>query len=169
MDDKYKDFIFSFVLIAVGLFVLFGGISIYKDAAQMPYSIPEFVLSPGFMPVILGAALLFCSILLLFQSLKGRGTLKAAFIDNWNRFSSRMKPAFSEYDTISMAVGIAMMFVYSFFLIKLLPFWVASLIFLVGLMLFLKAAKWWKVVIIALAVIGLTVLLFQIGFHAALP
>jgi hypothetical protein len=61
------------------------------------------------------------------------------------------------------------MFIYSYFLVGWLPYWAASLIFLVALMLFLRAAKWWKVIIISLAAVGLIVLLFQVCFNAALP
>ncbi|MDD3163633.1 MAG: tripartite tricarboxylate transporter TctB family protein [Sphaerochaetaceae bacterium] len=169
MDTQSKDFIFSFVLIALGIFVLISGIAIFNDAALPPYSVTEFSLSPGFMPVVLGAALLLCSILLFFQSLKGKGSFKAAVCENSRQFANWIKPAFKSQDTIYMAVGILFMFIYSYFLVGWLPYWAASLIFLVALMLFLRAAKWWKVIIISLAAVGLIVLLFQVCFNAALP
>lgn len=169
MDTQAKDFIFSFFLVAVGLFVLISGIVIFKSAAEPPYGVTRFSLSPGFMPVVLGAALLFCSALLFFQSLKGKGGFRSACIDNFRQFAHWLKPALTAKDTISMAAGIAMMFIYSYLLISYLPYWAATLIFLICLMLFLRAAKWWNVIIIALVTVGLVYLLFKVCFHAALP
>lgn len=169
MDKQAKDFIFSIVLIAVGVFALVGGIDIVNRAAQPPYRITTFSISPGFFPVVLGATLILCSILLWIQSLKGKGGLKAACKDNWGQFCTWFKPAVTSKNTITMTIGAVIMAVYSFLLVGWLPHWLASFIFLVGIMLFLKAAKWWKVLIISAGAVGLVIILFQICFHAALP
>ena len=50
-----------------------------------------------------------------------------------------------------------------------LPFWAASVIFLVAMFIFLKIGKVWKSVVLAVLVVALIVLLFKYGFGAALP
>lgn len=169
MDEKSKDFIFSFVLIALGLFVTLSGVAMYQEAKLPPYSVESFALSPGFMPTILGIALTACSVILLLQSLRGKGSFADAFRDNARQFAAWVKPAFRSKDAFMMGVGILMMFVYSYFLVGLLPYWVASLIFLMALMFFLRAARWWKIILISLAAVGIIIFLFQFCFHAALP
>ena len=61
------------------------------------------------------------------------------------------------------------MFIYSYLLLSVLPFWAASLIFLVGIFLYLKAGVWWKSIIVAVAAVVLTVVIFKYCFNAALP
>ena len=54
-------------------------------------------------------------------------------------------------------------------LLRFLPFAIASFIFLVVLMLMLRTAKWWKILLISLITVVAIVLLFQVGFHVRLP
>lgn len=169
MDQKAKDFIFSFVLIIFGIFTTIGGVQIYHKAAERPYNITEFSISPGFLPVILGVALILCSMILLVQSLSGKESYKVALKDNLEQFKAWFKPAVTSKDTISMVVGTLIMFVYCFFLIDICHYMIASFVFLVGIMLFLKASKWWKIVLISAGAMGLIYLLFKVAFRAALP
>lgn len=169
MNSKAKDFIFSFVLFALGVFVVVSGFSIYQKAALIPYKVTEFTLSPGFMPVVLGFALVFCSIVLCLQSLKSEEGMGATAKKHFAEFKAWVKPAFTNEDTITMAIGIVIMFIYSYFLVGFLPYIVASAIFLIGMMFFLRAAKWWKIIVISLVAVGLIYLLFKVCFNAALP
>jgi uncharacterized BrkB/YihY/UPF0761 family membrane protein len=68
-----------------------------------------------------------------------------------------------------MTIGCIMMFIYTFFLMQWLPFWLASIIFLIAMFLFLRIGKPWKAVVLAVLVVALIVLLFKYGFGAALP
>lgn len=68
-----------------------------------------------------------------------------------------------------MTIGCLLMFLYTFFLMQLLPFWAASIIFLVAIFVFLRIGPVWKSVLLAVLVVALIVLLFKYGFGAALP
>lgn len=165
MDKKAKDFIFSFVLLALGIYETAEGFHIYFQAASSPYNITEFRISPAFLPVVLGIALMFCSILLCRQALKGGDGAKAY----WNQFVAVLKSIPKNKNVLSMVGGTVIVFIYSFILVGWIPYWAATLIFLMGLMLFLQATKPWKVVIVSLVVVGLILLLFKVAFRAALP
>ena len=87
MAKKLKDFVFSIVLILVGSYVIIEGMNIFHKAAEKPYRITKFTLSPGFLPVLLGIALVFTSVLLLISSFQGEkfgealANRKAEFIE----------------------------------------------------------------------------------------
>jgi hypothetical protein len=72
-------------------------------------------------------------------------------------------------DIRMMVGGMAIMAIYAFLLIGLLPYYLASLIFLIALMLFLRASTIVKSIIISIAAVGLVILLFQYGFNVSLP
>lgn len=167
MTKKLKDFIFSIVLILLGAYVTIEGFNIYHTAAKIPYQVKQFTVSPGFLPVILGFALVITSVLLLIQSFKGE-SVKDALKNRKTEFASWTKTAFGE-NFFRMAIGCVMMFIYTFFLMEWLPFWAASLIFLIGMFLFLRVGKPWQAVILSALVVALIVLLFKYGFGAALP
>ena len=71
MTRKLKDFVFSIILILLGSYVIIEGMNIYHKAAQKPYKVTQFTVSPGFMPVLLGIALTITALLLLISSFKG--------------------------------------------------------------------------------------------------
>lgn len=169
MNKKAKDFIFSFVLLAVAVYVFVGGLRIYFEAAAIPYRITEFRLSPAFLPVVLGLALCFCAILLCLQSLSGVEDKVSEAKAYWGQFRASLKSLASNKNFLSMVGGTCIIFLYTFILVGLLPYAVASFVFLVALMLFLQATKPVKVVIISAVVVGLILLLFRVAFRAALP
>lgn len=76
MNNKTKNFWFSIFLALFSLFVIVSGYQIVQEASHAPYNIDKFVLSPGLLPVVLGYVLLFCCILLFFQSIKSETTRK---------------------------------------------------------------------------------------------
>lgn len=71
MTRKLKDFVFSIILILLGSYVIIEGMNIYHKAAQKPYKVTQFTVSPGFLPVLLGIALTFTALILLISSFKG--------------------------------------------------------------------------------------------------
>lgn len=167
MTKKLKDFIFSIILILIGSYVIIEGVNIYHKAAEKPYKITQFTVSPGFLPVLLGIALVFASLILLIQSFKGE-KFGEALVNRKNEFSEWTKTAFSE-NFFRMAIGVVLMFIYTFFLMEWLPFWAASVVFLVAMFLFLRVGRPWQAVILAALVVALVVVLFKYGFGAALP
>jgi len=169
MEKKTKDFIFSFVLAALAVYVTAEGYSIYTSVAQPPYNITRFTLSPGFLPVILGVSLFICSLLLFFQTLKGNGTRKQSFILKLRELHAWIGPAIRNRNNLFIAGGIVLIGLYTYVLMGMLPFWLASLIFLVAVMLYLKAARIWKVFLIAGVSVALIIALFQVCFNASLP
>lgn len=167
MAKKLKDFIFSIILILLGSYVIVEGMNIYHKAAEKPYKITQFSVSPGFLPVLLGIALVITSFILLVQSFKGE-KFSAALANRKSEFSEWTKTAFNS-NVLNMAIGCIMMFIYTFFLMEWLPFWAASVIFLLAMFVFLKIGKVWKSVVLSILVVALIVLLFKYGFGAALP
>ena len=167
MTKKLKDFIFSLVLILLGAYVIVEGMNIYHKAMDKPYKITQFTVSPGFLPVLLGIALVVTAVLLLISSFQGEA-FGAALVNRKTEFSEWTKKAFNA-DLLNMTIGCVMMFLYTFFLVQLMPFWLASIIFLVAMFLFLRIGKAWKAVVLAVLVVAAIVLLFKYGFGAALP
>ena len=167
MAKKLKDFIFSIILILLGSYVIIEGMNIYHKAAEKPYKITQFSVSPGFLPVLLGIALVITSVILLVQSFRGE-KFSEALSCRKTEFTEWAKSAFDS-NVLNMAIGVVMMFFYTFFLMEWLPFWAASVIFLVAMFLFLRIGKAWKAVVLAVLVVALIVVLFKYGFGAALP
>lgn len=164
MDSKQKDFTISLALIAVGLWATIGGIRIYLKAARPPYSITQLSISPGLLPIILGALLLILSTMLFTKSVREVG-VKNGFLTIFKWF----KTATGDGDIRSMVIGMLIMAVYSFLLIGKLPYWATALIYLLAIMLYLRASKVWKIVVISCVIVGAIILLFQVGFNVSLP
>jgi len=155
---KLFDFMASCVMIALGIYVLFAGIGINKDVGGVYYD------GPGFLPIILGVALAGCSLLLLLTSLKDGGFgARMAELRIWGR------GIFQSKDTAISLIGMGIMLIYSFVLFKLLPFWISSFIFLVGIMAYLKATRLLKGLLISACTVAVIVVFFQVGFRVQLP
>lgn len=167
MAKKLKDFVFSILLVLTGTYVIIEGMNIYHKAADKPYKITQFTVSPGFLPVLLGIALVLTSLILLVQSFKGEH-FSEALKNRKTEFCEWADNAFGE-NFFRMAIGCVMMFFYTFFLMEWLPFWIASIIFLLAMFLFLRVGKPWQAVILSVLVVAVIVLLFKYGFGAALP
>ncbi len=167
MTRKLKDFVFSIILILLGSYVIIEGMNIYHKAAQKPYKVTQFTVSPGFLPVLLGIALTFTALILLISSFKGE-KFGEALANRKTEFITWTKTAFNA-DLLNMTIGCLLMFLYTFFLMQLLPFWAASIIFLIAIFVFLRIGPVWKSVLLAVLVVALIVLLFKYGFGAALP
>ena len=164
MDTKQKDFTISLVLSLVGIYATVEGIRMYLKATQPPFGITNLSISPALLPIILGTLLLLLSLVLFIQSLKGSSlSLRFSLLFGW--FGHAVK----DTDIRMMVGGMAIMAVYAFLLIGLLPYYLASVIFLIALMLFLRASTIVKSIIISIAAVGMVILLFQYGFNVSLP
>jgi hypothetical protein len=169
LQPRDKDFIFSVALIALGVYTTHEGFNIYARAAAPPFKIEAMSVSPGLLPVILGIALIVLSLLLLIKSLIPENGKRVALGEQLSTLAAWFPTLFRNKDIINMTAGVAIMAVYVFGLVKNLPYWAASLIFLLGMFFFLRIGKWWKVIALSLASVGGVLLLFQVIFRAALP
>lgn len=169
MEKKTKDLVFSFVLAILGIYVFVGGLSVYRKAALPPYNITEFTVSPGFLPTVLGALLFVFSVVFALGLLKSERGMKTELIERMKEAGIGLKNSVTDKENLYTALGVVLMAIYSFLLVEFLPFWASSLIFLVALFLYLRAGKWWKSIIVAVAAIVLIIIVFQYCFNAALP
>lgn len=155
---RHFDLVASLALIALGGYVLVSGYGIFRDAGE------TFYVSPGFFPVLLGGVLILCSLLLLRSSLaEGGFAARAAELGAWWREKVRSRAM------ATALAGMGIMFLYSFVLLSILPFWIASVLFLAGLMFFLRSASLPKILILSAATVALIVLFFQVCFGIPLP
>ncbi|MDR2860503.1 MAG: tripartite tricarboxylate transporter TctB family protein [Elusimicrobiota bacterium] len=169
MGSKNRDFLIALALLLIGVYVAFEGYRIYLGAAQPPFSITRFSISPGFLPTILGVVLTVLSLLLLKNAVSSSNGLKNGFKERKNEIVFWAKGAFKNADIVNMAIGIFFMGIYVFILMQLLPFWAASFIFLAVIFWFLKIGKLWKVLLIAAIAVCATVIFFQGLFNTPLP
>lgn len=160
MEDnkKMKDFISSIVICLVAVYVLFEGYRIYAKAGKLLY------LSPGLLPLMLGAILLVLSIVLCLTSIKEGGVgARITELKDWWQVTVKDK------NTMRMVIGVVLMGLYTFVMLGMLPFWLATFLFMLLLMYFLEAGSIVKIVLISVLVTGLVILLFQVCFRVPLP
>ena len=159
MDDKkYLDFLVSLILIVLGVFVLAYSIFITIETGT------AFIVSPGFLPGLLGGALILSAILLLAESLRATGlkTTLAQLKDWWHE-------TLHSKQTRNTVLGMLIMFVYTCVLMAFLPYWLATLIMLLFLFFYLRSTKPVRAVLIAVLTVALIVGVFQYAFHVRLP
>lgn len=169
--DKYtkmKDFVASIVLILLSAYIITDGVRMYNDAGKVLYT------SPALIPLLLGSLLLVLSVVLLVSSSKDGG-----FKARGAEMKELWKAIVSDSNTVRMLIGFAMMAVYTFLLLGNLPFWAATVIFLIALMIYLECGNelkaylnwkaWAKVIVISVVTVALIILLFQVAFRVPLP
>ena len=157
-NKKHLDLISAIVLAGLSIYVIIDGVRMTEKANV------GNLLSPGLMPIVLGGALLLCSVFLFLQSIKGVGVAgQLRNVGVW--FREFMGDKLSR----STLVGLVILGVYTYLLLGLFPFWLASLIFLIFLLVYLNAASLVKSAITAFGTVAAIVLLFQYAFHVPLP
>ncbi len=170
MNTKTKDCVFSVLLLFIGGFVVAEGLRMYALAANPPFRIEQFRISPGMLPTVLGVGLIVFALLLLAGSLRGEGASPATSLARHLSTSSvRIGKALGDIDVKSMIASVVIMAVYTFFILGRLPFWLSSAIFLVGLMLYLRATKWWIILAVSAGSIAALIILFEKIFGTTLP
>jgi len=156
--NKHLDFLWSIFLIIFSIYVIISGYKIYKEAGEVMH------LSPGLLPLILGGALLFCSIFqIIMQNKEENIGKRIGEIKEW------INIVIKEKDTKNMLMGALFMGIYTFVLLGRIKFWLASLIFSISLMVYLKATSYIKIIILSIVAVGCIVLLFQVLFRIPLP
>ncbi|QIK73414.1 tripartite tricarboxylate transporter TctB family protein [Propioniciclava coleopterorum] len=156
--NRRLNFLSSIVLIALSVAITVGSIYILTASRA------SFIASPGLMPLMLGLALLGMSLALFVQSLRDGGV--PARVAESRAWFAEIAAAPGARTTV---IGLAIMALYAFVLMPFLPFWAASLIFMIGMLAFLRAARWWVILILSVGVVGLVYLIFQILFRVPLP
>lgn len=169
MNKKSKDSVFAVFLILLGAYVVYEGMNIVNRASKPPFNISSFSISPGMMPVILGAALVVFSFLLLVVTLRGEKRPLSSLASHLKVTSLRFGQAVGEIDVLRMIGSMALMFVFTFFIVGNVRFWLGACLFLVVLMLYLRASKPWVVLIASCVSVALIVLLFEGFFSTSLP
>ena len=157
-NKKMKDFMSSAVIFILALYVLFEGYNIYTKSGKLLY------LSPALIPLMLGTILLVLSIVLFAESLKEGGMqARTAEIKDWSR---KVK---ADPNTMRMLVGVVLMGLYTFVLLGMLPFWLATFLFMLLLMYFLESVSIVNIVVISVVVTGLVLFQLQVCFRVPLP
>ena len=157
-DMKHLDFITSLVLIGVSIYTVVTSYGYYVRSRK------AFYISPGFMPVIIAAALFLLAITLMRQSLNG-SSIKECLI----RLREAIPRGLKSLRFRNTVIGLAFFALYIYVLLQYLPFWLASVIILFACFVYLKAAKIVKSAIISILSVAGIVLLFQILFRVPMP
>jgi hypothetical protein len=85
-----------------------------------------------------------------------------------NHSNNRIRETLNALMNKRIVVTIIMVLVYAF-LLELIGFELATLLFLFGIMLFFKAGNWKKVLIVSGVTVGLVVIVFSTIFNVILP
>lgn len=173
MEKKTKDCVFALGLIALGLYVIYESWNMIELASKPPFNIKQFRVSPGMLPMVLGWGLVVFSLVLLATSIRGGGM--ALLTSHVKTTVQRVVGALGEKDMQSMIVSTAIMFVYTFIILGLridnwqMPFWAGAMLFLILLIGYLRATKWWTILLCSGVSVALIVVLFQVVFKTSLP
>ncbi len=163
VDSKaHLDFLTSIVLLLVCAGAIVTSLGYWKKLGG------NFYASPGFMPVIICSALSFMAILLLLRSLKNSSVQQRV-----QQLGTAFGRTVRSSNVHRGAVGILVFAVYVFVLLGKLPFWLASLITLFAVLMFLQFDKKLLTAVKLLLIAGLSIaaiiLLFQFAFSVPMP
>lgn len=157
-DKKYLDFLTALILLMLG-----GYVFVYSVLITIKTN-STFIVSPGFLPGLLGAALMMCALMLMMESLKDAGLEQTIIqLKNWWMECIHSK------QTRNTVFGMLLMGIYTCVLMTFLPYWLATLIMLLFLFWYLRAGSTVKSVLIAVFAVALIVGIFQYAFHVRLP
>ena len=174
MYRKHIDFVSSILLMALSIFVLIESYSYYQT--QNERVVVVFHQSAGFFPIVIGSALLICSILLFIRSVRG-----GAFKENFVKIKEGAIAFLKTTTAFRALVGCIWMGIYVFVLLQRIGFAMGTPVFLVLMMTFLqfqdlkeaglKRAIWSivKYILISVGIVGFTYVLFQVIFRVPLP
>jgi len=155
-----KDMISSIVIALFGLYVLFSGVHMSVVSQQM--SDTAWYGTPGILPIVIGFVLTLLSVVMLVSAYrKGERINK----DLLNRAVVYLKSkAF-----LRIVVAIGLLAIYVFVLFPLVPFMVATFVYLAANMIFFREKDFaiWKIVLIC-AVFSVAIYLF-FGKVAGVP
>ena len=136
------------VLIGIGLLVACD--SYRTGSGWSPISGPR----PGYFPFRLGLLLMLSGAVIVFQSIRRRGSLKLRFI---------------EPGQIGPVLTVALPSLVYVAVVQWLGIYVASLVFVAAFMRWVGKQPWWKCVVVSILLVVLMFWLFEKKFYMPLP
>lgn len=159
MDTNVRmSFIGSIVMLLVALAFGLGSLQIYFKAGLKMHE------SPALTPLMVSVALLVASLILCGQTLR-HGGLRVRLAEAGQWFADVARKPY----TRPTIIGLALMGIYVFVLMPRMPFWASSFIFMVAMLFFLRALRWWAILLTSAALVGAVFYLFQVLLRAPLP
>jgi hypothetical protein len=156
--QTHFDFITSIALMILSVVMIVDCCRINGEVGGAIYA------SPGMLPMLLAIVLLFTAFLLFKRSIRANGIGK-----NFSDFIGWLSGFVKSTTAREMMIGGLILAIYTFGLAPRLPFWLSTSIFMIGLMLILRAASVVKSVLITVLVVGSLYAVFQSIFHVPLP
>jgi hypothetical protein len=159
VDKKRSyDFVSAIFLILFSLYIIFESFAMNSKSTNVFYT------SPGFLPLIFASLLILCSLLLIKKSVAGISFGKAAR-KSWENLKETLmsKPAFNVF------AGLIILGIYTFVLLAFMPYWLASLVFLMFIMIYMRSASVLKAVLISCLSVGFLVVVFEYLLNVRLP
>jgi hypothetical protein len=179
MDEKKRDTVFGVLLFLLAAYIVAESFLMIGRAAGPPLRIDRFAISPGMFPLVLGGLLAAFAALLVFNSLRGEVAPCRILAERLKAAFAASRSVFGNDDFVTMLIGVALMFVYCFFVIGNIPFWSGAVGFLLVMMSFLRlagpamrfvrAANLGVIVLTAVVSASLIVFLFENIFGTILP
>ncbi len=163
-DREHLDFLTSILLFVVCVAAIILSMGYWKQLGGAFYA------SPGFMPTIISAFLLVMSVVLFFDSLKG-----SSISERCRQLGAAVPATLHSKVFWRAVIGLAIFAVYIFVLLGRLPFWLASFLVLLAILLYLNFEGKFqlkpvlRLVLIAALSVGGIVLLFQVAFSVPMP
>ncbi len=152
---------FSAIILLLFTGFLFQQSMLIHAEAKVPWTV-----SPALLPVFLGSCLFLCSIILLIRSQRGQ-SVSALTASVFGQVHEWFCAENSDWKRV--IGGIVLLGVYIFALIPVFEFWLSSSLFLLAIFLLLRAASYWKIVLVTVGAVGGIIILFNRIFNVTLP
>jgi hypothetical protein len=123
-----------------------------------------FYTSPGFLPLIFASLLILCSLLLIKKSVKD-----VSFGEVWQDSFKNLKETLSSKSAFNIFAGLIILGIYTFALLAFMPYWLASLVFLMFIMIYMRSTSVIKAVLISGLSVGFLVGVFEYLLNVRLP
>lgn len=160
MEENLRqlDFLSAICLFLIAGYIMWESWIIHINVGGPLYS------SPGFLTLFLGSMLMLTSVLLFTRTLKNVG-----IAENIQAVKSWFGLFVRRTDTQNMLKGIAILAIFTFFLLPRFPFLLASMIFMFALMKIMDAGSTIKIALVSSTVSVCVFVLFQVIFKIPLP
>lgn len=158
---RRKDFVASLILLVIGILVLIESIKMTFFVEIPGVESEGWFVAPGVFPLMLSTGLVIMSLIVLATVFK-ETTIK---FTGWEK----IRDVFKSKDNLIMAAEIGLLFFYTFILLGRMHFAIATSIYLFLAMFIVKAASWYKIAIISVAVSIAIAYVFGTLFKVPLP
>lgn len=155
---EHLDFITAIILIVVCIAAIVTSYGYYKSSGNIFYE------SPGFMPTVIATAIILCSMFMLSGSLKG-----SSVSERISQLVASFGTALKSNRLWNSVVALLIFGIYIIFLLKIFPFWLASIFMLCFTFFYTNATSAIKILLTSVLCVAGIVLLFQVAFNVPLP